>query len=194
LLTAGAAAKWNSTGIAAAVAMAQAADNVIVLVSNAEIEGGEGHDRSSLALPDDQIALATAVFAAIKGKPGVRSTLMMINGGVMAYDAFKEVPPSILEIFMPGVYGAQAVSETVWGTNVPSGKLPFTMHGARPQTLCCMGVLLLNLTPAWCLKPSLHAIQSRAIGVPFAYRFRRPTLPLPAPLQVLQQLHRRAGH
>ena len=29
---------------------------------------------------------------------------------------------------MPGVYGAQAVAETVWGTNVPSGKLPYTMY------------------------------------------------------------------
>lgn len=29
---------------------------------------------------------------------------------------------------MPGVYGAQAVAETVWGQNVPGGKLPFTMY------------------------------------------------------------------
>ena len=26
------------------------------------------------------------------------------------------------------VYGAQAVAETVWGENVPGGKLPFTMY------------------------------------------------------------------
>eukprot|EP00729_Bicosta_minor_P004508 gene4508-16191_t len=128
LITAGAGSTWNATGIAAAVALAQAADNVIVFVSNAEIEGGEGHDRASIALPPDQIALAAAVFKAIAGKPGVRSAMLMINGGVMAYDDFKETPPSILEIFMPGVYGAQAVAETVWGTNVPSGKLPFTMY------------------------------------------------------------------
>ena len=33
-----------------------------------------------------------------------------------------------LQIKMPGVYGAQAVAETIWGKNVPGGKLPFTMY------------------------------------------------------------------
>ena len=84
LLTAAAGGKWDNASIAAAVALAQAADNVIVFVSNAEIEGGEGHDRASIALPADQIALAAAVFAAIKGKPAVRSAMLTINGGVMA--------------------------------------------------------------------------------------------------------------
>ena len=32
---------------------------------------------------------------------------MTITGGVIAYDELKDLPPSILDIKMPGVYGAQ---------------------------------------------------------------------------------------
>jgi hypothetical protein len=35
---------------------------------------------------------------------------------------------SILEIFMPGAYGPQAVAETIFGDNVPGGKLPVSMY------------------------------------------------------------------
>ena len=42
----------------------------------------------------------------------MRSTLMMINGGVIGIDSLKQAAPSILEIFMLGVYGPLAVAET----------------------------------------------------------------------------------
>ena len=97
------------TGISQAVALAKTADYVIVVVSNAEDEGGEGSDRRSIALASDQMQLATSVFTAISGKPGVKSTLMMINGGVMAFDELRDVPPSILDVWMPGVYVCDAL-------------------------------------------------------------------------------------
>eukprot|EP01052_Picozoa_sp_SAG31_P017232 SAG31_NODE_1170_length_9560_cov_3.537031_3_plen_455_part_00 len=121
--------QWNATSTAKAVALAQTADNLIVVISNAEDEGGEGMDRKSIALAPDQAALAKAVFGAIADRPEVQATLMMINGGVIAFDdELREAVPSILEIFMPGVMGPQAVAETIWGYNVPGGKLPFTMY------------------------------------------------------------------
>ena len=122
---------WGSADIAAAVALAKTADQLIVVVSNAEDEGGEGQDRSSIALAPDQMAMARAVFAAVSGLPRVRATLMLINGGVVAFDELREEAPSILELFMPGAYGPQAVAETVWGQNVPSGKMPSTLYFAN---------------------------------------------------------------
>jgi hypothetical protein len=103
---------------------------VLVFISNAEDEGGEGHDRPSIGLAADQMAMAEAVFAAVAAaaKPGARAALVMITGGIIAIDGLREIPPAILDIKMPGVYGAQAVAETVWGQNVPGGKLPFTMY------------------------------------------------------------------
>ena len=72
--------------------------------------------------------MARAVFAAVSTLPRVRATLMLINGGVVAVDELREEAPSILELFMPGAYGPQAVAETVWGKNVPSGKMPSTLY------------------------------------------------------------------
>ena len=53
---------WSSTDIKQAVALAKSVDYVIVVVTNAEDEGGEGQDRKSIALAADQMALAQAVF------------------------------------------------------------------------------------------------------------------------------------
>lgn len=119
---------WDAESIAQAVALAQTAENLLVVISDANDEGGEGHDRASIGLAQDQMLMAKAVFAAVANKAGVRATLMVISGGVIAFDELREVPPAILDIKMPGVYGAQAVAETIWGTNVPAGKLPFTVY------------------------------------------------------------------
>lgn len=110
------------------MALAKTADNLIVVISDANDEGGEGRDRASIALAPDQMALAQAVFAAVAESTKIKATLMTITGGVIAFDGLRETAPSILDIKMPGVYGAQAVAETVWGENVPAGKLPFTMY------------------------------------------------------------------
>jgi beta-glucosidase len=110
------------------VALAKTAENLIVVISDANDEGGEGRDRASIALAPNQMALATAVFVVVGEIPTVKATLMTITGGVIAFDSLREIAPSILDIKMPGVYGAQAVAETVWGENVPAGKLPFTVY------------------------------------------------------------------
>jgi beta-glucosidase-like glycosyl hydrolase len=73
---------WSSADITRAVTLAQVADYVVVAISNAEDEGGEGLDRSSIALAPDQMAMAQAVFRALAGSH-TRATLMMINGGVI---------------------------------------------------------------------------------------------------------------
>ena len=82
--------------------LAKTADNLIVVISDAHDEGGEGHDRASIALAPDQMALAKAVFAATADSTTIKSTLMTITGGVIAFDELREIAPSILDIKMPG--------------------------------------------------------------------------------------------
>eukprot|EP00051_Salpingoeca_urceolata_P030149 m.492197 g.492197 ORF g.492197 m.492197 type:complete len:824 (+) comp31802_c0_seq1:8-2479(+) len=113
----------NTKDVSGAVALAKAADFVVLVIDNAADGGGEGHDRYTIGLSSDQIALADAVLAT--GKPTV---LVMVNGGIIAIDDLKEKSPAILEAFMPGVHGAQAIAETVFGKNNPGGKLPVTMY------------------------------------------------------------------
>ena len=107
----------------AAVAAARAADAVVFVADNAADGGGEGHDRETIGLSSDQREVAEALFA-LK-KPAV---LVLVNGGMISIDGLKDSAPAILETFMPGVHGAQAIAETIFGANVPGGKLPVTMY------------------------------------------------------------------
>ena len=116
--------KWDSAAINKAVAAAKDADYVVLVASNAADGGGEGHDRYYTHLETTQYNLAKAVLAA-KGNKNV--LLLLINGGIISIDDLVE-SQSIIEAFMPGVTGAQAVAETIFGDNNPSGKMPVTLY------------------------------------------------------------------
>ena len=94
-----------------------------MVVSNAETDGGEGHDRYTVALSDDQIALSRAVLAL--DKP---TALVLVNGGAISIDGLKDAAPAVLQAWMPGVEGGTAIAETLFGQNVPGGKLPVTIY------------------------------------------------------------------
>eukprot|EP00463_Aulacantha_scolymantha_P006379 TRINITY_DN800_c0_g1_i1.p1 TRINITY_DN800_c0_g1~~TRINITY_DN800_c0_g1_i1.p1 ORF type:complete len:418 (+),score=88.41 TRINITY_DN800_c0_g1_i1:936-2189(+) len=106
-----------------ATAAAKAADYVILVASNSRDGGGEGHDRDSISLNTAQNSLCNAVLS-VK-KPTV---LVLVNGGIIAIDNLTETAPAILETFMPGIHGAQAIAETVFGDYNPGGKMPVTMY------------------------------------------------------------------
>eukprot|EP01060_Flectonema_neradi_P015811 TRINITY_DN2245_c0_g1_i4.p1 TRINITY_DN2245_c0_g1~~TRINITY_DN2245_c0_g1_i4.p1 ORF type:complete len:826 (+),score=196.82 TRINITY_DN2245_c0_g1_i4:47-2479(+) len=116
--------KWTSSAIAEAVTAAKAADYVVLVASNAADGGGEGHDRYYTHLETTQYNLAKAILAA-KGNQNV--LLLLINGGIISIDDLVAAP-AIIEGFMPGVTGAQAVAESIFGDNNPSGKMPVTMY------------------------------------------------------------------
>lgn len=61
------------------------------------------------------------------GKP---TALVLVNGGLISIDSLAGLAPAILEVFMPGVHGAQAVAESIFGINNPGGKMPVTMYSS----------------------------------------------------------------
>eukprot|EP00912_Choanoflagellata_sp_UC4_P000531 UC4_evm3s330 len=112
-----------STNVKDGAAAAKAADFVVLVVDNARDGGGEGHDRYTIGLSQDQIDVANAVIAA-----NSNTVLVCINGGLISIDGLKDSAPAILEAFMPGVHGGTAISATIFGDNNPGGKLPVTMY------------------------------------------------------------------
>eukprot|EP01064_Diplonema_japonicum_P009910 TRINITY_DN17324_c0_g1_i1.p1 TRINITY_DN17324_c0_g1~~TRINITY_DN17324_c0_g1_i1.p1 ORF type:complete len:807 (+),score=213.88 TRINITY_DN17324_c0_g1_i1:31-2421(+) len=115
---------WSSSLINQAVEAAKAADYVVLVASNALDGGGEGHDRYTIALEATQKSMCDAVLQVAADK----TVLLLINGGIIAIDDLKNTSKAILESFMPGATGAQAVAETIFGDNVPGGKMPVTMY------------------------------------------------------------------
>jgi beta-glucosidase len=104
--------------IASAVSHAKGADVVILALGEHQGISGEGFDRSSLDLPDNQEQLLEAVIAT--GKPAI---LVLENGRPLTIPWAKEHAPAILEAWYPGEFGGQAIAETLFGDNDPAGRL-----------------------------------------------------------------------
>ncbi len=107
--------------IAAAVEKAKQADVVILGLGERQGISGEGFDRSSLDLPDNQEQLLEAIVAT--GKP---VALVLENGRPLTIPWAKAHVPAILEAWYPGEFGGQAIAETLFGDNNPAGRLSVT--------------------------------------------------------------------
>jgi len=104
-----------------AAALAKEADVVLMALGEWQGISGEGFDRSNLDLPGNQQALLEAVAAT--GKPMV---LILENGRPLTISWAKQHIPAILEAWYPGEFGGQAIAETIFGDNNPSGHLTIT--------------------------------------------------------------------
>ncbi len=119
---------WQLPGkvlYADALAAAKEADVAIVCVSTLRMEG-EGSDRPSLDLPDDQAALIRMVSAVNK------KTIVILNTGTpVAMTNWLDQVPALVEAWFPGQEGGNAVAAILFGKVNPSGKLPDTFAANR---------------------------------------------------------------
>jgi beta-glucosidase len=101
----------------AAVAAAKQAHTAVVF---AYMEGTEGVDQPTLALPDEQDQLIEAVAAA---NP---RTVVVLNSGYPVLMPWANDVRAILDMWYPGQEGGRATANVLDGTAVPGGKLPMT--------------------------------------------------------------------
>jgi len=114
----------NSTvtsGFAAAVSAAKAADYVTLFIGIDQTVEREGYDRVTITLPGVQEDFVKTILAV--GKPTV---IVLINGGIVAIDNIKPIAPAIIEAFYPGYWGGVALADVIFGDYNPGGKLPVT--------------------------------------------------------------------
>lgn len=120
--------KNDSSGIAAAVAAAAAADLVVLALGIDGSVEGEAHDRVSIDLPGQQHALAAAVAAV--GKP---VAIFLLHGGAVDLSAERDNAAigAILDAGYPGFLGGVAIAQTLLGDNdFLGGKLSTTVYPA----------------------------------------------------------------
>jgi beta-glucosidase len=104
-----------------AVELAKLANVVVMGLGERNGISGEGSDRSSLNLPDNQEELLEAVVAT--GKPVV---LVLENGRPLALSWAAHHVDAIIEAWYPGEFGGRALAETIFGLNNPAGRLPIS--------------------------------------------------------------------
>ena len=110
--------KYDSGGDpAAAAALAKGSDVAIVFVNQPT---SEGRDVASLSLPDNQDALVSAVAAA-----NPHTIVVLETGGAVSIPWIDNVA-GVLESWYPGIGGAQAIANILFGDVNPSAKLPVT--------------------------------------------------------------------
>ncbi|MFT4109119.1 glycoside hydrolase family 3 N-terminal domain-containing protein [Propionicimonas sp.] len=112
--------------LAEAVAAAEAADVVVLVLGDNVLLNGEARSTATLELQGGQVELWTRVAAL--GKPLV---VVLVNGKPLVLPRGPLAATSALvEAFNPGAMGGQAIAELLFGDSEPVGRLPisFPVH------------------------------------------------------------------
>jgi beta-glucosidase len=116
-----------------AIAIAQEAEVVILVVGDKagltpDCTSGESRDRAELGLPGVQETLVQAIAAT-----GTPIVLVMVNGRPVTLSGIIEQIPAIVEAWLPGEKGANAIADVLFGDYNPGGKLAITFPRAVGQ-------------------------------------------------------------
>lgn len=110
--------------IADAARAAARADVALVFVGH---KVGEGMDRTSLSLPNDQDALIEAV-----AKANPRTVVVLNTGGAVAMP-WRDRVAAVLEMWLPGDAYGPAAAKLLFGDADPAGRLPVTFPADESQ-------------------------------------------------------------
>ena len=114
----------DGVDVAAAAQLAKSSTVAIVFV-NQPMQ--EGMDAVTLSLPDNQDALVEAV-----AKANPNTIVVIENGGPVSMPWVEHVK-GVVEMWYPGIGGAQALANILFGDVNPSGKLPVTFAKDESQ-------------------------------------------------------------
>ena len=117
-------AEWQ----ARAKAAADQADLIIAVVGEPAFMSGEGASRGTLGLPGIQQQMVEA--AASSGKPMV---VVLVNGRPLEINWIADHASAILESWLPGVEGGNAIGDVLFGDVNPGGKLPVSWPRSAGQ-------------------------------------------------------------
>ncbi|MBO5200508.1 MAG: beta-glucosidase BglX [Clostridia bacterium] len=113
--------KWNeldASGIAEAVAAAEAADAVILCLGEPQNYSGEGNCRTDIDLPGIQNQLAEEV-----AKANSNTAAIIFTGRPLVLSKLNACIPAILNMWFPGTEGGSAAAALLFGDANPCGKL-----------------------------------------------------------------------
>jgi len=107
-----------------AIEAAAQADAVVLVLGAGTVTEAEGYDREDMALPGLQDELARAVLAA---NP---NTVVVLNTGSPFALPWIDQARAVLQMWLPGETGAEALAAVLLGDRSPEGRLPVTFPRA----------------------------------------------------------------
>ena len=121
----------GASDIPGAVDVAKNADVVVACVggsSGIDVErdssatSGEGIDRANLRLPGRQLTLLQAL-----SETETPLVVVLINGRPLAIEWLADNVPTVIEAWVPGEEGGNAIADVLFGDRTPGGKLPVSI-------------------------------------------------------------------
>jgi beta-glucosidase len=111
----------DTSGIAAAVALVDQADSILLCLGEAALMSGEAASRVHLGLPGAQAALATAVLtrAHFLGKS---CAVVLFSGRPLTVPELVDQSEALIAAWFPGCEAGNAVADVVLGKVSPSGR------------------------------------------------------------------------
>lgn len=111
----------DKSGFKEAIKLAKSAETVIMVLGEHGLQTGEGRSRTNLDLPGLQQELLEEIY-----KVNSNIVLVLMNGRPLALEWADEHVPAILETWHLGSQSGNAIAQTLFGENNPSGKLPMS--------------------------------------------------------------------
>lgn len=109
---------YESENIIQSVEMAKSSDVIILAIGEHYLQSGEACSRSNLEIPEIQLQLLNELYKL--NKPIVA---VLFNGRPLQLNNIEDKVDAILEAWMPGTKGAEAIFNILYGKANPSGKL-----------------------------------------------------------------------
>ena len=106
--------------ISQAIDLARNADMAIIVVGSSDNYESEGEDRPSMKLTGKQDELIESILKVNQ------NTIVIMNTGSPIEMPWVNQSPAILQVWLPGQEGGNAIANVIFGNVNPSGKLPVT--------------------------------------------------------------------
>jgi beta-glucosidase len=111
----------DDNALSMAASAAAASDVALVFVGLSSNFESEGFDRTTLALPENQIVLIKTV-----AKANPKTVVVLNSGAPVLISDWVDSVPALIEQWYPGQEGGHAIAEVVFGDFDPGGRLPCT--------------------------------------------------------------------
>ncbi|SET03992.1 glycoside hydrolase family 3 C-terminal domain-containing protein [Paenibacillus sp. NFR01] len=114
----------------AALDAAKEADTILFFGGLSDFEESEGFDREHMVMGDNQTKLLDALIAT-----GKKVVLVLFTGAPVELPFFDRLS-SMLNMYLPGMYGGEAAAALLYGEVTPSGKLAESWPMSARDTSC----------------------------------------------------------
>ena len=132
-----------------AVNAAKEADVVVLAIGEDRLQSGEATSNANIRIPEIQQRLLERV-----SKVNENVVVVLFNGRPLDLRDVVSKAKAVLEVWMPGTEGANAIADVVFGAYAPSGKLTMSFPYSRTFILVKSYSLLLPGTQV--LAPVLY--------------------------------------